>query len=224
MSEIVEEITNRIESTLDFTLESTIPARTTSTAETTGAPPSGKETATVFSTGAKVVDTTAKPRKIDPLMKHALRAQELRAQELRAQELKEWEANEKAEKRAEKKAAKEAVKEAAKEAQKLLEALSSESSTESETSNESSNDSSDDTASAKVEVKDGAKVQTKADSEKALPVLGQTRATTKVSNQKLGKSHRPVVLANEPFACPGCYNCNWTGYATDNPEGCKDYA
>ena len=37
------------------------------------------------------------------------------------------------------------------------------------------------------------------------------------------KSKKTVEQDDGPFECPGCYNCNWTGYTTDQPDRCKLY-
>ena len=31
------------------------------------------------------------------------------------------------------------------------------------------------------------------------------------------------IINTTVTSCPGCYNCNWTGYSTNEPEKCKLY-
>jgi len=32
-----------------------------------------------------------------------------------------------------------------------------------------------------------------------------------------------IIVKTTATICGGCYNCNWTGYSTDDPEKCKLY-
>ena len=47
----------------------------------------------------------------------------------------------------------------------------------------------------------------------------------KSSGKKPVSSVSPVASppSEQPYICPGCYNCNWTGYATSEPERCILY-
>ena len=47
----------------------------------------------------------------------------------------------------------------------------------------------------------------------------------KSSGKKPVPSVSPVASppSEQPYICPGCYNCNWTGYATSEPERCILY-
>ena len=43
------------------------------------------------------------------------------------------------------------------------------------------------------------------------------------SDESDDESDYETTTAQLPTQCPGCYNCNWTGYSTADPERCKQY-